>query len=231
MSRSIEAIVSRLAPFMKAHGFVFRKSSEAFVAKRSHGFVELALPSFFVGLDGGRQVVSVGLGVRHDQIENIVNQLGHIYGEDNRRKTSTVHRGLGFFPFKPSGPSELTIRLSHLDEDADRAADSLRLMLQEDGLSFFERYGSIFECSKGLNDPLDTPTHPLFNRHAGRAYNGIAAAALAQPERVEVLIAGYSELARSGRLRDTSVVYDIGKELDEPDAIIKRLKTVAELAG
>lgn len=175
--------------------------------------------------------MSVGLGVRHDQIEDVVNQLGHIYGEDNRRQTTTIYRGLGFFPFKPNGVSELTIRLTHLEEDADKAAESLHSMLQEDGLPFFDRYASVLECSEGINDPLDAPTHPLINRHAGRAYTGVRAAAVAQPERVEALIAGYSDLARRGRLRDAGVVYDIGKGLDEPDAIIKRLKTVAELAG
>lgn len=227
MSIATKALVARLAPSMKARGFTFRKAHEAFVSKQDVGFVELSLISFH---RGGQQTIRPGLGVRHDRVEDVVNQLGHIYGDENRRNTTTVYRGLGLFPFRAGGVSTLHIRTDQLERDVEAAAARIDDMFAQDGLPFLQRYSSLRECSSDLNEPLDAVAHPLANHPGQRAYRGVVAAALCEPAKVSSLVAAYADLAQAGRLRDVGIVYDVGAGLGEEKAFISRLETVAERA-
>lgn len=227
MSQAAQALAGRLSPFMKARGFVFRKASEAFVRKEEFGFSKLSLPSFFTGVDGGRQRFSPGLAVRHNRVDDVVNQLGHIYGDDNRRNTTTIYRGLEFFPFRPDDLSVLTVRLPELDRDVDVGAAAIERMMTDDGFAFLERYSSVLECSRGLNEPLAGQSHPLLNAFPLRAYYGVATAAVSEPERVASLVAAYAALVRGGMV--DAGVYDVGADLTGPEAVIRRLEYVAEL--
>lgn len=227
MSIATNALVARLTPAMKSRGFTYRKATDAFVKKQGFGFVKLSLASFH---RAGQQVFTPGLGVRHDQVDNVVNQLGHIYGDDNRKNTTTVYRGLQAFPFRPEGLSVLYVRTGDLECDVEAAAASIEEMMAADGLEFLERYSSLQVCSRGLNEPLDAVRHPLMNHPGLRAHYGVATAALTEPELVGPLVAAYADLARAGRLRDVGIVYGTGAGLDETDAFIARLETVAERA-
>lgn len=178
--------------------------------------------------DGGYQVVKCGLGVRHDRVDDIVNQLGHIWGDANRKNTTTVYRGLEFFPFVAARDEKQIIRFPHADEDAAVAAENILAMLNEDGFAFFERYSSLEECAQDLNDPIETRTHPLCNGMPGRAYYGVAAAALTQPDRVTSLVREYVEFIRSSGVVDPGM-YDVGNDKTGIDAIVERLETVARL--
>ncbi len=221
--------MDRIKPMLEKQGFKFRASDLSFKKKQEFGFSYLSFPSFPMGDDGGYQVIITGLGVRHDRIDDIVNQLGHIWGDDNRKGTTTVYRGLEFFPFDPERDGRKIVRFPHVEEDAEVVAASLAAMLAGDGFAFYDRYASLVECSRGLNDPIDAMTHPLLNRFPMRAYYGVACAALAEPERVPALIREYTDIVRRSEVIDVGV-YDVAKDLPGVEGIIARINAVAEMA-
>jgi hypothetical protein len=231
MTRPERHLVEALKGPMKALGFKYAASRSGFFRQEPFGFCVLMWASYPTGAHGGAQIISPGLGVRHDAVDNVVNQLGHIWGDDNRRYTTTVYRDMGFFPFDPERDGEKAIRYSSPDQDiADIVANFLE-MLSADGDAFYQRYSSLLECSQGLNEPIEGIKHPLLNNFPMRAYYGVAAAALAEPDRVPSLIAAYLEFVRRDQLGDASVVYDVGKELSGVEAVRARLEFVAGRAS
>lgn len=228
MNQAEMALKASLEPTLREQGFRPQSSGLAFRRRTSFGFHELSLPSF-AWAAGGPYVVNVGLGVRHNRIDLVVNRLGHIWGEANQKNTTTVYRGLGFFPFEAGRDGEKTILSERMTEDAASVALDISLMLAADGYGFYERYSDLRECSIGLNAPIETRTHPLSNRFPMRAYYGVAAAALAQPERVQSLIHSYTDFARREGILDDGV-YEVGKELTGVDGIAARLEFVAQTA-
>lgn len=214
---------------LEGRGFKLKKGLDLAFSKRERfGFVYLSLPSFPMPENGGYQVVNCGLGVRHNKVDDIVNQLGHIWGDANRKNTTTVYRGLQFFPFVADRDEKQIIRFPHVDEDAAVAAANIQGMLEGDGFGFFERYSSLEECAQGLNEPIETRTHPLCNGFPLRAYYGVAAAALTQPDRVPTLVERYVEFIRSSGVVDP-LMYDVAKDKTGVDAMMERLETVARL--
>ena len=228
MNQAETALKELLEPVLREHGFKPQSSGLSFKRRTSFGFHELSLPSF-AWAAGGPYVVNVGLGVRHNRIDLVVNRLGHIWGEANQKNTTTVYRGLGFFPFNAGRDGEKTISSEHVSTDAASVASDVSLMLAADGLEFYDRYSELRECSLGLNSPIEVQTHPLLNRFPMRAYYGVAAAALAQPERVQSLIRSYTDFAVREGIPDEGV-YEVGKELTGVDAIAARLEFVAQAA-
>jgi hypothetical protein len=178
---------------------------------------------------GGPYVVNAGLGVRHNQIDEIVNRLGHIWGEANQKNTTTVYRGLEYFPFDPERDGRKVISSDRLDMDVHSVAADISAMLLADGFEFLRVHSDLHECSVGLNDPVEARTHPLLNNFPLRAYYGVAAAALTQPERVPSLVQSYIDFARRDGVVDIGV-YEIGNALSGVDAISARLEFVAEAA-
>lgn len=221
--------MDRLKPLLEKHGFKFKSSNLTFKKKRDFGFLYLSFPSFPMPENGGYQVIETGLGVRHDRVDNIVNKLGHIWGDDNRKGTTTVYRGLEFFPFDSDRDGRKSVRFTHVEEDAEAAYASIEAMLLNDGFAFYDKYASILECSHGLNDPIDAMNHPLFNRFPMRAYYGVASAAIAEPKRVPDLVQSYADFVRQTSVVDSGV-YDVAKDLSGIDAIVARLEAVAEVA-
>jgi hypothetical protein len=222
--------VDRVRPTLASRGFKLKKSIDAayFTKREKFGFLELSLPSFGRAENGGYQVISPGLGVRHDRVDDIVNQLGHIWGDANRKNTKTVYRGLEFFPFVAARDAKQIIRFPHVEEDADLAAADIIAMLEVDGFAFFERYSLLEECARGLNEPIETRTHPLCNGFPLRAYYGVAAAALTKPSRVPSLVEEYVEYIRGSGAVDP-LMYDVAKNKTGIDAMVERLETVARL--
>jgi hypothetical protein len=229
MNQAEKALKALLEPALREHGFRPQTSGLAFKRRTSFGFHLLSLHSF-AWAAGGPYVVNVGLGVRHHRVDLIVNRLGHIWGEANQKNTTTVYRALKFFPFESGRDGEKNLSYDRLSTDAASVAADISLMLEADGYAFYERYSDLQECSLGLNAPIEAQTHPLFNGFPMRAYYGVAAAALAQPERVQSLIRSYTEFARHGGIPDNGV-YDVGKELTGLDAIAARLEFVAQAAA
>lgn len=217
-----------LDPALREQGFKPQSSSLGFKRRTSFGFHELSLPSF-AGAAGGPYIVNVGLAVRHDRVEQIVNQLGHIWGEANQKNTTTVYRGLGFFPFDTVRDGEKTISSERLSADAASVASDILMMLAADGYNFYECYSKLHECSIGHNEPIEALTHPLLNAFPKRAYYGVVAAALTQPERVPSLIQSYTDFARRDGIPDNGV-YEIGKAFVGVDAIAARLEFAAQAA-
>ena len=179
--------------------------------------------------NGGYQVVKCGLGVRHDRVDDIVNQLGHIWGDNNRKNTTTVYRGLEFFPFVATRDEKQIIRFPHVEEDANVAAANIIAMLENDGFAFFDRYSILEECARGLNEPIETITHALCNSFPSRAYYGVAAAALSEPGRVPDLVQAYVEFMRTSGAVDPKM-YDVAKDKTGVEAMRERLETVVRLA-
>ena len=229
MNRAVKSLVDRILSTLEGRGFKLKKGPDAvFLKKEKFGFLDFSFATFPMPENGGYQVVKYGLGVRHDRVDGIVNQLGHIWGDANRKNTTTVYRGLEFFPFVAARDEKQIIRFPHVEEDADAAAANIIAMLEADGFAFFERYSSLEECAQGLNDPIEAITHPLFNRFPSRAYYGVAAAALTEPDQVPNLVQKYVEFMRESGAVD-QLMYDVGKDKTGIDAVMERLETVARL--
>lgn len=229
MNRAVKSLVDRILPTLEGRGFKLKKGPDVFFLKlEKFGFLYFSFATFPMPENGGYQVVKYGLGVRHDRVDDIVNQLGHIWGDGNRKNTTTVYRGLEFFPFVAARDEKQIIRFPHVEEDADVAAANIIAMLEKDGFAFFEHYSSLEECARGLNDPIETITHPLFNRFPSRAYYGVVAAALTEPDCVPKLVQEYVEFMRSSGAVD-QLMYDVGKDKTGVDAVMERLETVARL--
>lgn len=193
-----KALVAQLKGPLLAMGFNWVKAREAFVRTEAYGFSCFSWTSYPRSDHGGGVAIGPVLGVRHDRVDGVVNKLGLVLGERNMRNTTTVSRGLEFYPFSSElwGGSHY-IRSSHAEADVRNAASAIGQMMVECGLDFFERYSSILECSIGLNEPVNSLTHPLCNNFPRRAYYGIGAAFFSERDRVPGLVSGYLDFARS----------------------------------
>lgn len=230
LNRAIKALVDLVLPTMEGRGFKLRKAVDAayFIKREKFGFFEFSLPSFVMPESGGYQVVNPGLGVRQNRVDDIVNQLGHIWGDANRKNTTTIYRGLKFFPFVAGRDERQIIRFPHVEEDAPVAAANIIEMLESDGFAFFDRYSSLTECAQGLNEPIQTLTHPLCNGFPLRAYYGVTAAALVEPDRVSALVREYVDYIRDSGAVDP-LIYDVAKDKTGVEAMAERLETVSRL--
>lgn len=229
MNRAVKSLVDLILPTLEGQGFKLKKGADVvFLKREKFGFLDFSFATFPMPEDGGYQVVKYGLGVRHNRVDDIVNQLGHIWGDANRKNTTTVYRGLEFFPFVAARDEKQIIRFPHVEEDADVAAANIIAMLEGDGFGFFDRYSSLEECAQGLNEPIEAITHPLFNRFPSRAYYGVAAAALTEPSRVPKLMRDYIEFMRNSGVVD-QLMYDVAKNKTGVEAMSERLENVARL--
>ena len=199
MNNAEKVLVGQLAPALAGAGFNWLKRQEMFIRKEPHGFSSFSWASYPTGEDGGRLELVPLLGVRHDVVEDAVNELGLIHGDDNKKFTATIDRGLGFFPFDESKDYKQYIRLNFADADIQKAAASISFMLGDEGREFFEKYSSLRECSQGLNDPIQSKTHPLCNNFPRRVYCGVAAAFFAENHRVPELVRQYLEFAKNAQ--------------------------------
>ena len=68
-------------------------------------------------------------------------------------------------------------------------------ILKLEGDSFFKKYSTIRESSKGLNESIAAKAHPLCNNFPRRAYYGVACAGIAEPQRVGTLRVQYLDYA------------------------------------
>lgn len=226
MSSAAKLFLARLRPTFKDWGFALLPGGAGFIRRREFGFEKVSWGSF---TRGDQSFISLGLGIRHDQVDDLVNALGHIWGEANQKATTTVYRGLEIFPFD-STLSLIIIDKQRLEADVEVAASQVEAMMRVSGLAFLERYNSVLECSRDLNEPIDLRAHPLCNGFPLRAYYGLGAAAVAEPERVPALLEEYSTFVSSARIVDP-LAYDVGKGLAGQEAILFRMREIAARAG
>ena len=231
MNQAAKSLMDRLSIHLENYGFRAKKGFDGinFKKREKFGFFELTITFFNVQLEEEYTVFRPLVCVRHDRLDNIVNQLGHIWGTANRKRTTTVCRSLELFPFVAERDRPQTIRNAHRDADTALATENILMMLQQDGFAFFDRYSCIDECASGLNQPICTLTHPLLNNLPLRAYYGVAAAALTRPHSVAGLMKEYLEYIRVSGVIDP-LQYEFGKSNGGIDGIEQRLKKIVELA-
>jgi hypothetical protein len=195
MNAAEKILVELLCPELQDLGFAWRKGREMFVRQRAGGFDCFLWSSHSAHVEGGRLELVPIIGVRHDEVEHLVNQLGLIHGAENQRFTTTVDRGLGHFPLVDGKNYAQHIRLASAGPDLELVKKNFIEILTNEGASFFKKYASVLECSKGLNEPIASRTHPLCNNFPRRAYYGIACAAIAELHLVDLLLAKYKDYA------------------------------------
>jgi len=191
MTSPEKILVKQLSPTMLALGFKWVRGREKYIRKETYGFSSLSWASYPTPTDGGRLELIPILGVRHDAVENLVNQLGLIYDDEGKRYTTTVSRGLGYFPFQAGKDYTQYIRMASIETDVMRVATNLADIVAGEGKAFYERYSSLLECSQGLNIPIASRPHPLCNNFPKRAYYGIVVAWFAEIDRVPQLVNQY----------------------------------------
>ncbi|WP_454674021.1 hypothetical protein [Achromobacter pestifer] len=131
-------LVKSLNPLLEGKGFVWSKSREMYIRKRRYGFDSLVWTCHPDAEEGGRLQIGPVLGVRHDEVDDLVNQLPIVYGEDNKKYTTTVSRVLVYFPFRPASEPQY-IRLSNVDGDVALVVENILKIFEIGGDEFFTK--------------------------------------------------------------------------------------------
>ncbi|WP_156811581.1 hypothetical protein [Cupriavidus sp. USMAHM13] len=184
-------LVKALCPDLERLGFSWINAREMFVRRWDGGFDSFTWAAHPTHDDGGRLELIPLVGVRHDVVDDVVNQLGLVFGAGNQMFTTTVERGLGYFPFSPSRNYVQYIRFAAAEGDVLRVSANMLAILKGEGGDFYEKYSSLLNCSVGLNEPVETKVHPLCNNFPRRAYYGIACSAIAESDRLKSLVDQY----------------------------------------
>lgn len=199
-------VVEALNPLLKNKGFIWSKSGEMYIRKKPWGFHCLLWSCHETGPAGTLELGLV-IGVRHNDVDNMVNGLGIIYGEDNKKYTTTVCRSLVLFPFEGVDAVHL-IRGASAQADIKDFFDKVQKIVEGVGDVFYQNYSTIMECSRGLNAPVDVISHQLCNNFPNRVYYGLACALLAEPDRVPQLVREYIEFATVSKIVDVGKITD-----------------------
>ena len=205
MKQPDRTLVAALDPFMTAHGFKHVQSRGAFIRNSKTGFDEFVFSTYPLATgekwEAGYHEGFYGIGLRSDAVQEIWNVLGISYGGDPKRHRGTVFRGVGAFgnylAFDPSRDRELCLRFDHLEADVAETAVRIAAMLEADGWAWYARYADPVALSRDLNDPMGgLEPHPLINNINQRPLVGVAAACVAEPERVPELIDAWLAVVR-----------------------------------
>lgn len=165
---------------------------------KSYGFHEVDV---FLGL--GNYAINQLLDAR-DAIEALRprDPTGPSYGYGNGEYRHTVLRkAVGVWPFDPVRDQTYMIRFDHLETDTHAMHERFRSMMMEHGFPWFERYADPVNISRDINDPIgaamgDRTGHTLCSQHDMRAEIGIAAACVAESDRVPELYERWLEWRR-----------------------------------
>ena len=196
MNNAEKLLVEKLKPLLSPLGFKWVRARDIYIRQEEYGFSSFCWASHSTQEEGGRLEITPVLGVRHHVMEDVVNQLGLVYGDENKRYTATVEQGLGYFPLQAGKTYTQYVRLASFEFDVMQSATALAGILGEEGSEFFERYSSLLACSQGLNNQIESKSHPLCNNFPRRAYYGIATAWFAEKERVPDLTDRYLRFAK-----------------------------------
>ncbi len=166
-------------------GYRYIRKRNAFVRKESHGFSEFVFatyPTVIRGIAG--QHYSLIVGVRHNIVEDVVNQLGLIYGSDNQSATTTVDTPLEIFPLSPERQYSYFLP----EHDLHAVASCIEKSVTTDLSGFCARYASLQECAVGLNTEPTSRSHHLCNNLEPRMYRAIASAHFAHLQDFDSLL-------------------------------------------
>ncbi|GEM_PF-2424201 len=199
-------VVDALNTLLKNKGFVWSKSSEMYIRKKQWGF-HCLLWSCNETDWAGTLELGLMIGVRHNDVDDVVNRLGIIYGEDNKKYTTTVCRSLVLFPFEGIEGAH-RIRAASAQADISDIVDKILKFVEVDGDFFYQKYSTVVECSRGLNSPVDVISHCLCNNFPNRAYYGLACALIAEPDRVPELAKKYVEFATASKIEGVGKITD-----------------------
>ena len=172
LAKAIETLVS---PW----GFQHIRKRDAFVRQEAHGFSEFLLtchPTVSSGSFGHQY--SLVAGVRHNSVEDVVNQLGLVYGAENQRATATVDRALMYFPIDPGRSYSVFLPEKASKSTLEAAASAISACVSADLLPFFSRYASLPECAQGLSTEPSAKSHALYNNYENRMYRAVASSCL-----------------------------------------------------
>lgn len=197
MYQAEKIIVQKLKPLLKKTDFKWNAKREKYFRKTKYGFDDFFWVADETSEKGGALLLTPFFQVRHNKVDDIVNQLGLIYGEEGRKFTTTVSRGLGYFPIDKNKDYVQRIRLGVNELDMERAVQKFASLVNQEGEEFYEKYSSLLNCSKGLNEPIESMSHPLCNNFPLRAYYGVVTAYFSEKERVPDLLAQYTQYAET----------------------------------
>ena len=172
LSKAVEALVSPL-------GFHHVRRRNAFVRPEAYGFSEFLWtchPTVSSGTLG--QKFSLVAGVRHDSVEDIVNQLGLVYGAENQRATATVDCALMLFPINPARSYSLFLPDRASADALEASASIFSECVHADLIPFFGRYASLHECAYGLSTERSSKSHALYNNYEPRMYRAVVSSCL-----------------------------------------------------
>jgi len=123
-----------------------------------------------------------------------------IYGEGNKKNAFSFYRATGqYYPFDPVRDAPLKLSFDNLKEDCIPAAERMKRMLIEDGFDWYKRYSDLRNLSQDLNrdlptrQPNDQSVHSIINNANKIPTKAVAAACLAEPERIPQLIENYMD--------------------------------------
>jgi hypothetical protein len=160
-------------------GFKYVPKRQVFARKNARGFDELLWTSHPATDANGRsgQQYSLIVGVRHNVIENAVGGLGLVYGEENKRWTTTVDSPFSTFP--PGSARTYTYFLTDQATDVDvaHAASGIASVCMCDAEPFYQRFAHLGHCAEDLNAGMGTRSYWLVNNYENRMFRGIAASA------------------------------------------------------
>jgi hypothetical protein len=168
-----------VSAFISDAGFKYIPKRQVFARKNARGFDEFFWASHTATDASGRLGQRYGLivGVRHDLVENAVATLGLVYGEENKRWTTTVDSPLSTFP--PDNDRSYTYFLSDkaADEDVASAASEIVSVFRRDAEPFYQRFAHLDHCAEKLNAGMGARSYWLVNNYENRMFRGIAATA------------------------------------------------------
>lgn len=206
MYKTESMVVDSLKPLLKSKGFMWSKSREMFIRKTPWGFHSLVWSCYETD-SAGTLELSLMIGVRHNNVEDMVNQLGLIYGKESQKYTTTVRRSLEFFPFEGVEGAH-RIRRASVESDTTDFVNTVVKLVDGVGDDFYHVYSTVRECSRGLNSPVDAISHQLCNDFEARMYYGLACALLTEPERVKELAKKYIEFATVSEMDHVQIMTD-----------------------
>ncbi|WP_036168162.1 hypothetical protein [Noviluteimonas dokdonensis] len=185
-------LTKAIAPFAEASGFRYISKRGTFVRKETHGFSEFLLMTYPTVVDGALgQHYELAAGVRHDVVEQVVNQLGLVYGSEYQSATTTVLTSPDRFPLTPGNQYTWFLPNAASERDVQDVAGAVASCLTAELLSYFARYASLQECSTGLNSSPESRSHPLYNKPEPRMYRAITAAHLCGEANFGTLVEGW----------------------------------------
>ena len=176
MKKIERELVRRLQPVFLELGFKLMAKRGCFVRPTSYGFDEFLWTSVPTVVDGSRLKLGIVVGLRHDVVDDLVNRLDLIYGDDNRRYTTTLTSPFCLFPPSNKRTYEKSIREDAQEPELVRVADEILEIMSVDAQTFYAKYKSLEACEAGLNTPVEVISHPLFNNFEKRMYYGVACA-------------------------------------------------------